>query len=65
MYKLRTTPADTTSPIYKISVLFFNDVTPEEWIKFWRRLQAMLKQQNITQGPASYAVAKTLLKGNA
>eukprot|EP00957_Ditylum_brightwellii_P038947 2943141-Ditylum_brightwellii.AAC.1 len=33
-YKLCTTPADVTSPIYKISVPFFNEGTPEEWIKF-------------------------------
>eukprot|EP00957_Ditylum_brightwellii_P142486 10855575-Ditylum_brightwellii.AAC.1 len=62
--KLSTTPADATSPIYKMSVPFFDDGTPEKWIKFQRRLQAMLKGQNVTQGPPSYAVAKTLLKGN-
>eukprot|EP00957_Ditylum_brightwellii_P120795 9213667-Ditylum_brightwellii.AAC.1 len=38
---------------------------PKEWIKFRRGLQAVLKGQNVTQGPASYAVAKTLLKGDA
>eukprot|EP00957_Ditylum_brightwellii_P032070 2431733-Ditylum_brightwellii.AAC.1 len=31
-YKLRTTPADPTSPLYKLSVPFFDDGTPEEWI---------------------------------
>eukprot|EP00957_Ditylum_brightwellii_P081694 6215153-Ditylum_brightwellii.AAC.1 len=29
-----------------------------------RRLQAVLKGQNVTQGSASYTVAKTLLKGD-
>eukprot|EP00957_Ditylum_brightwellii_P150268 11443783-Ditylum_brightwellii.AAC.1 len=43
-YKLCTTPADATSPIYKLS--------------------EVIKGQNVTQGPPSYAVAKTLLKGN-
>eukprot|EP00957_Ditylum_brightwellii_P191773 14599320-Ditylum_brightwellii.AAC.1 len=33
-YKLRTTPVDATSPVYKLSVPFFNKGTPEEWIKF-------------------------------
>eukprot|EP00957_Ditylum_brightwellii_P063616 4828832-Ditylum_brightwellii.AAC.1 len=33
-YKLSTTPTDATSPIYKLSVPFFNKGTPEEWIKF-------------------------------
>eukprot|EP00957_Ditylum_brightwellii_P119115 9085503-Ditylum_brightwellii.AAC.1 len=64
MYKLRTTPPVTTSPIYKLSVPFFNDGTPEEWIKFQHGLQVVPKGQNIMQGPPSYAVAKTLLKGN-
>eukprot|EP00957_Ditylum_brightwellii_P157886 12018140-Ditylum_brightwellii.AAC.1 len=36
MYKLCTTPADATSLIYKLSVPFFDDGTPEEWTKFWR-----------------------------
>eukprot|EP00957_Ditylum_brightwellii_P146678 11165422-Ditylum_brightwellii.AAC.1 len=29
-YKLYTTPADATSPIYKLSGLFFDNGTPEE-----------------------------------
>eukprot|EP00957_Ditylum_brightwellii_P094200 7172173-Ditylum_brightwellii.AAC.1 len=64
-YKLHTTPADRTSPLYELSVPFFDHGTPEEWIKFRRGLTAVLKGRNITQGPASYAVAKTLLKGGA
>eukprot|EP00957_Ditylum_brightwellii_P013611 1027016-Ditylum_brightwellii.AAC.1 len=64
-YKLRTPPADTTSPIYKLFIPFFNEGTPEEWIKFRLGLQAVLKGPNITQGPASYAVAKNFLKGDA
>eukprot|EP00957_Ditylum_brightwellii_P177981 13556719-Ditylum_brightwellii.AAC.1 len=31
-YKLHTTPVDTTSPVYKLSVPFFDEGTPEEWI---------------------------------
>eukprot|EP00957_Ditylum_brightwellii_P188315 14336786-Ditylum_brightwellii.AAC.1 len=33
-YKLRTTPADATLPVYKLFVPFFDEGTPEEWIKF-------------------------------
>eukprot|EP00957_Ditylum_brightwellii_P186869 14230174-Ditylum_brightwellii.AAC.1 len=47
-YKLCTTPADTTSPTYELSVPFFDKGTPEEWIKFRRGLQAVLKGQNVT-----------------
>eukprot|EP00957_Ditylum_brightwellii_P033693 2553834-Ditylum_brightwellii.AAC.1 len=32
MYKLRTNLADTTSPTYKLSIPFFEEGTPEEWI---------------------------------
>eukprot|EP00957_Ditylum_brightwellii_P006734 511366-Ditylum_brightwellii.AAC.1 len=32
-------------------------------MKFQRGLQAALKSQNVIQGPPSYVVAKTLLKG--
>eukprot|EP00957_Ditylum_brightwellii_P009693 730632-Ditylum_brightwellii.AAC.1 len=39
--------------------------TPKEWIKFQCGLQAVLKGQNVTQGPPSYTVAKALLKGDA
>eukprot|EP00957_Ditylum_brightwellii_P124993 9528290-Ditylum_brightwellii.AAC.1 len=63
-YKLRTTPADATSPLYELSVPFFDCGNAEEWIKFRCGLTAVLKGQNITQGPSSYAVAKTLLKGD-
>eukprot|EP00957_Ditylum_brightwellii_P180489 13748995-Ditylum_brightwellii.AAC.1 len=64
-YNIRTTRADATSPIYKLSVPLLDEGTPEDWIKFQRSLQVVLKGQNVTQGPTSYAVAKTLLKGNA
>eukprot|EP00957_Ditylum_brightwellii_P132151 10075651-Ditylum_brightwellii.AAC.1 len=33
-YKLHTIPADATSPVYKLSVPFFDKGTPDEWIKF-------------------------------
>eukprot|EP00957_Ditylum_brightwellii_P167735 12769253-Ditylum_brightwellii.AAC.1 len=64
-YKLRTTPADATSPIYELSIPFLDNGTSKEWIKFQRGLQVVLKGQNATQGTPSYAVVKTLLKGNA
>eukprot|EP00957_Ditylum_brightwellii_P108935 8310219-Ditylum_brightwellii.AAC.1 len=65
MYKLRTTLPDATSPTYKLSVPFFQEGTCKERIKFWHRLHTVLKDQNVTQGPPSYAVAKTLLKVDA
>eukprot|EP00957_Ditylum_brightwellii_P055637 4215814-Ditylum_brightwellii.AAC.1 len=51
-YKLHTTPVYATSPIYELPIPFFDKGTPEEWIKFRRGLSAVLKGQNVTQGPA-------------
>eukprot|EP00957_Ditylum_brightwellii_P013740 1035976-Ditylum_brightwellii.AAC.1 len=39
-YKLRTTPADATFPLYKLSVPFFYCGTQEKWIQFRRGLTA-------------------------
>eukprot|EP00957_Ditylum_brightwellii_P185777 14143903-Ditylum_brightwellii.AAC.1 len=64
-YKLRTTPADATSSLYKLSVPLFDCGTLEEWIQFRCSMTTVLKGQNVAQGPPSYAVAKTLLKGDA
>eukprot|EP00957_Ditylum_brightwellii_P018753 1409177-Ditylum_brightwellii.AAC.1 len=33
-YKLHTTPTDATLSVYELSVPFFDEGTPEEWIKF-------------------------------
>eukprot|EP00957_Ditylum_brightwellii_P095610 7284100-Ditylum_brightwellii.AAC.1 len=63
-YKLRTTPADANSPTYELSIPFFDEGAPKEWINFWHGLQAEVKGQNVMQGSPSYAVAKTLYKGN-
>eukprot|EP00957_Ditylum_brightwellii_P148914 11337840-Ditylum_brightwellii.AAC.1 len=51
MYRLCTTPAEANSPTYKLSIPFFDERAPEDLIKFQRGLQAVLKGQNMTQGP--------------
>eukprot|EP00957_Ditylum_brightwellii_P014765 1113637-Ditylum_brightwellii.AAC.1 len=32
-YKLHTTSADATLPVYKLSIPFFDEGSPEDWIK--------------------------------
>eukprot|EP00957_Ditylum_brightwellii_P033498 2538471-Ditylum_brightwellii.AAC.1 len=64
MYKLCTTPADANSPTYKLSISFFDEGVPKEWISFQHMLQTVLKCQNVMQDPTSYVVAKILLKGD-
>eukprot|EP00957_Ditylum_brightwellii_P102013 7775100-Ditylum_brightwellii.AAC.1 len=49
MYKLRTTQADTNSPTYELSIPFYDEETPKQWIKFRRGLQGVFKGQNVTQ----------------
>ena len=46
-------------------VPFFDSGSAEQWINLQKNLKAVLKGQNVTSGPAKYAVAKTLLKGDA
>ena len=61
MYKLFTSP----TPVYNLAVPFLDNGSVEQWINFWKNLEVVLKGQNVTSGPANYAVAKTLLKGEA
>ena len=65
MYKIFTIPMSVDSPVYKLAVPFFDRGLAEKLIKFWRNLEAVLKGQNVSSGPAKYAVAKTFLKGGA
>ena len=65
MYKLRTSPTSVDSLVYKLTVLFFDNGSTEEWIKYQSNLEAVLKGQNVTSGPSKYSVAKNILKGDA
>ena len=64
-YKLRTVPGDSASPIYELSVPFFSNGTPEEWIKFHKNIKQVFVGQDITTGPTQYALARSLLRGDA
>ena len=64
VYKLRTSPTNVDLRIYELAVPFFDNRSFEQWIKFQKNLDAVLKGQNVTSGPAKYAVVKTLLKGD-
>ena len=64
-YKLRTVPGDSSSPIYELSVPFFGAGTPEEWIRFHKNVQQVFVGQDVTTGPTQYALARSLLRGDA
>jgi hypothetical protein len=62
--KLRSDPAVADSQTYELTVKFFSTGTPEEWLIFRRDLARVLTGQNITSGPAKYAMARRLLLGD-
>jgi hypothetical protein len=64
-YKLRTNPAEADSPLYTLQVPKFDTGTPEEWLKFQKKLRAVIAGQNATTGPARYGLARNLLTGDA
>ena len=62
---LRANPADPTSETYGISVRFFKDGTPAEWLVFLKTFTKVIVGQNLTTGPSKYAMARQLLQGDA
>ena len=65
MYKLRTSPKSADSSVYNLTVPLFDSGPEEQWIRFLKKVEAVLRGQNVTSEPAKYAVTKTLLKGDA
>lgn len=64
-FKLRSNPAEADSTTYELTVPFFKDGTPEEVLDFVRDVRRVIQGQNITTGPAKYAVMRRLLKADA
>ena len=64
-FKCRTKPTEKDSPAYEVSVPYFSDGTPEEWIYFQRSLNAAIKGQGDTTGPTRFVKARQLLQGSA
>ena len=62
-YKLRNIPGDDTSPVYELSVPFFDVGSCEEWLKFRDNLDKVLIGQNATTGPSKFVITRRLLKG--
>jgi hypothetical protein len=62
--KLRTNPNDGNSQTYELTIKFFNNGTPEEWLVFVRNVKRVFTGQNITQGPGKYAMVRRLLLGD-
>ena len=63
-FKLWNNPADADSTTYEFTVKFFQG-TPEEVLDFVQDVNRVQVGQNLTQGPAKYALMHHLLKGDA
>ena len=61
-FKLRSDPSDASSPTYELSVRYFNDGTPEEWLLFLKAVREVLRGQGITTGPPAFNMYRRLLK---
>ena len=63
--KLRTHPDNPNSDTYELHIAYFEQGTPEKWLKFkknYERIQAGLK---LTAGPQNFLMVRTLLRGDA
>ena len=63
--KLKTDPADANSQDYELTIAYFNNGTPKQWLKFLRDLKKALVGMNVTTGPNKYGMARRLLEGEA
>jgi hypothetical protein len=60
---LSAVPANYDSPTYSMSVLYFNNGTPEEWLMFRKALSKVLIGQDITTGLPTYSMVRCLMEG--
>ena len=63
--KYCTTPADATSTTYKLTIPIFKSKNSKEWLTWVKNVERAAIGQNVTTGPAKYALAKRLLEDGA
>ena len=62
--KCYSTPGDANSNTYNVSVQYFEEGTPEEWLQLLAAHKRVSQGQNITNGPGMYNVLSRHLKGS-
>ena len=62
--RLRSVPTQADSITHDLSVPFYKDGGPEEWLMFRKNLDRVLKGQNLTTGPTQYNMLRSLLQGD-
>ena len=58
-------PGDNTSSSYSVTVQYFEEGTPEEWLELLAAHKRICAGQNITNGPGIYDALHRHLKGAA
>ena len=64
-FKIKTNPTDCKSPTYIKLIPYFENGTPEEYLKFETDWLDLCKLWRITTGSTYFAVITSLLKGKA
>ena len=64
-YKLRNDPSDPQSPGYDLTIPYFRDGTPEQFLRFRKNLQKVFAGQNVTDGPNMFTIGRRLMDGDA
>jgi hypothetical protein len=64
-FKLRSVPTAADSPVYELSVPFFNKGSCELYLITLRHLGEIVVGQNINDAPGMYALARQVFKGDA
>lgn len=65
VYKLRNDPADPTSGGYDLTIPYFRDGTPEQFLRFRKNLLKVFAGQNVTDGPGMFTIGRRLMDGDA
>ena len=62
---LRSDPTNEDSETYSFSIKFFNFGTAEDWLKWTRDFNKIVRGQGLTTGVARFAMARNTLLGEA
>ena len=63
--KCLSVPRDNNSSSYSVTVQYFDEGTPEEWLELLAAHKRICAGQNITNGPGMYDALRRHLKGAA
>ena len=64
-FKLRSTPTDADSTMYKLKTHAFDSGSCEEWLEHMKTYRKVVAEQNVKIGAPASAMLKRLMKGKA